>query len=165
MCAREGQAQPAREADSSRSDAESCKCAEEQEDWLCSEGAGEENGGVGPPPKDLQRICSVHPSCIVLAPGETGQRRPGLALINSAPLSVPWQLLLWGEWVRGQGDLVQGLRGEDGGGGGRASQLGGDRSCSMVASVQDEGLAGVGTTGVPSSLEDGEGWGWQAQCG
>ena len=69
---------------------------------------------MGPPPKDLLGICPLHQSCIFLAPREMGRRCPGLALINSAPLSVPWQLLLWGEWVRGQADLVQGLRGEDG---------------------------------------------------
>ena len=50
-------------------------------------------------------------------------------------------------------------------GGGQASQLGGDRPCGMFASVQDKGPGGVGTTGVPSSLEAGDGQGWQAQCG
>lgn len=55
-------------------------------------------GGCGlPQPKDLLRICSVYQSCIVPAPGETGRRCPGIVLINTAPLSVPRQLLLWGE--------------------------------------------------------------------
>lgn len=67
----------------------------------------------------------MYQSCIVPAPGETGRRCPGIVLINTAPLSVPRQLLLWGEWVRGQEDLVHGLRGE-GGGGGRGESLDGE---------------------------------------
>ena len=79
----------------------------------------------------------MYQSCIVLAPGETGQRCPGIVLIDSAPLSVPRQLLLWGEWVRGQGDLVQGCVVRMGEEGEQASQLGGDRPCGIFASVQD----------------------------
>lgn len=41
-----------------------------------------------PQPKDLLRICSVYQSCIVLAPGETDRRCPGIVLINTAPLSA-----------------------------------------------------------------------------
>lgn len=54
-----------------------------------------------PQPKDLLRICSEYQSCIVPAPGETGRRCPGIVLINTASLSVPRQLLLWGERVWG----------------------------------------------------------------
>ena len=49
VCAREGQAQPAREANTSKSDAESCKCATEQEEMAVWLGTGEENGGVRAP--------------------------------------------------------------------------------------------------------------------
>lgn len=59
-----------------------------------------------PQPKDLLRICSKSQSCIVPAPGETGRRCPGIVLINTASLSVPRQLLLWGERVLGGGKGV-----------------------------------------------------------
>lgn len=67
-----------------------------------------------PQPKDLLRICSKSQSCIVPAPGETGRRCPGIVLINTASLSVPRQLLLWGERVLGggEGSVVHGLSGE-----------------------------------------------------
>lgn len=66
-----------------------------------------------PQPKDLLRICSKSQSCIVPAPGETGRRCPGIVLINTASLSVPRQLLLWGERVLGgTGSVVHGLSGE-----------------------------------------------------
>lgn len=59
-----------------------------------------------PQPKGLLRICSKSQSCIVPAPGETGRRCPGIVLINTASLSVPRQLLLWGERLLGGGQGV-----------------------------------------------------------
>ena len=40
VCAMEGQAQPARETNTSKSDAESCNCAKEQEELAVWQGRG-----------------------------------------------------------------------------------------------------------------------------
>ena len=89
--------QPAREANTSKSDAESCKCATEQEEMAVWRGTGEENGGVRAPPtsalgpaESLPCVPKLH--CPSSQRG--GRRCPGIVLINSAPLSEPWQLPL-----------------------------------------------------------------------
>ena len=116
----------------------------------------------GPPqPKDLLYVSKLHcPS----SRGD-GPEVPRNCTNQYSPIVGATAVTPMGRVGEGQGDLVQGLCREDGEGGGQASQLGGDRPHGMVASVQDEGPGGVGTTTVPSSLEAGDGWRWQAQCG
>ena len=116
----------------------------------------------GPPqPKDLLYVSKLHcPS----SQGD-GLEAPRTCTNQFSPIVGAMAVTPMGRVGEGQGDLVQGLCREDGEGGGQASQLGGDRPHGMVASVQDEGPGAVGTTSVPSSLESGDGWRWQAQCG
>lgn len=114
-----------------------------------------------PQPKDLLRICSVYQSCIVLAPGETGRRCPGIVLINTAPLSVPLQLLLWEEWVRGQGDMVHGLSGEGGGRGWHRVSAGRRKTPRNIRQCPGQ-VPGWG--GCPCALVPGR-WGWVRMSG